>query len=501
MNLRFLLVCLCALALAPTANAGGGMFVGAAEDAARSTDAVHAQTKMSLARLAGLDAIRITSIWSPGRSDPGAHELEVLRTTAAAARLNGIRVIVSVYHKDQRTTPLTPTARAEFASYVAAIAREVPALDDFIIGNEPNLNLFWMPQFNRNGTSASPAAYLRLLADTYDAVKAVAPDANVIGGSVSPRGQDKPNSKRQTHSPTRFIPELGRAYRQSRRTRPIMDAFAFHPYLIPSRLPPTFRFANPRNTTIALSDYDKLAKLLARAFAGTRQPGSTLPIVYDEFGYQSRIPRAKQHAYENLDSWVAADAIDEATQARYYRRALAIAQCQPNVAGMLLFHVSDEIDGRAWQSGVYYADDTPKTSLAPVRTAALAARDGRLARCPADKRVNPLRSVAFPEAGPVTTATTTWSVDVECDRPCSYRVEVVPVVPAPLSPLDRLTRPTSLRTTGIAFGFVPTTATLPSERLPAGVYQYVVRVFELGRPGTAVTRYSDAFSVEQDLAG
>src|SRR5207244_1164956 len=139
---------------------------------------------------------------------------------------------------------------------------------------------------------------------------------------------------------------------------PIMDAFAFHPYLEYSRIAPTFR--HPRSTTVALSDYDKLIKLLGAAFKGTAQPGVKLPIVYDEFGYQTQIPGAKQPVYQNLNTPAARDAVAEATQAAFYKQAIAIAQCQPNVAGMLLFHVTDESDARAWQSGVYYADDTPK---------------------------------------------------------------------------------------------------------------------------------------------
>ncbi len=475
------------------------MFVGAAEDAARSTDPVHAEAKMTLARLAGFDAIRMTSIWSPGRTTPGDHELAVLRNAAAAAQLNGIRIVLSVYHKDQRTTPLTPTARTEFASYVATIAREAPAIGDFIIGNEPNLNLFWMPQFNANGTTASAGAYLKLLVASYDALKAVSPDINVIGGSVSPRGQDKAKSPRQTHSPTRFIPALGKAYRASKRTKPIMDSFAFHPYLIPSKLPPTFRFKNPKNTTIALSDYEKLVKALAIAFDGTAQTGSTLPIVYDEFGYQSKIPPAKESVYEHLHSPAAADAIDEATQAAYYRQALAIAQCQPNVAGMLLFHVSDESDARAWQSGVYYADDTPKTSLAAVRDASLAARDGTLARCNAKKakRVNPLGSVTFSGQRSFGDDNQTWSADLTCDRACRFQARIVAAgAPQLLSPLELLRGATTLAVEGEAPERQQVTVTLPPEPLAAGTYQFVLRVFETGKAGTAVVRYSEPFSVE-----
>jgi hypothetical protein len=495
--LRLLCGCALALTVAPSAAAGPGMFVGAAEDAPRSPDLVHAYAKMELARLAGFDAIRITSIWHPGQTEPNDYERRVLQNVGTAAQLHGIRVIVSVYHRDQRTTPLTPGARTEFASYAASIARDVPAISDFIIGNEPNLNLFWMPQFNRNGTTASAGAYVRLLAQTYDALKAVSPELNVIGGSVSPRGQDKHASPRHTHSPTRFIPEMAKAYRQLKRRTPIMDAFAFHPYLIPSRLPPTFRHAHPRNTTIGLSDYDKLTKALA-SFDRTAQPGSTLPIVYDEFGYQSVIPPHKESLYTHLDTPVARDAISEALQAQYYRQALAIAQCQPNVTGMLLFHVTDEEDARAWQSGVFYADDTPKSSLAPVRQAALAAREGRLARCTAAsaKRVHPLRKVTFAPETSFPEGHTDWRAQLTCDRPCRYSLRIALAEPPELvSALALLTTRKALTTTGAAPPGVASAVTFPAEPLAPGRYQFVLRVFERGRPGTAVLRISEPFTV------
>ena len=51
-----------------------------------------------------------------------------------------------------------------------------------------------------------------------------------------------------------------------------------------------------------------------------------------------------------------------------------MAYCQKNVIGLLMFHVSDEPDLVAWQSGMFYADDTPKASLHAVHDAAMAAR-------------------------------------------------------------------------------------------------------------------------------
>jgi hypothetical protein len=119
--------------------------------------------------------------------------------------------------------------RAQFAAYAAALARRYRSVKDFVVGNEPNANRFWMPQFGRGGRSVAPSAYLALLAATYDALKAVDAEIKVIGGALAARGGDNPRSVRQTHSPTRFIKELGRAYRRSGRTRPVMDAFAHHP--------------------------------------------------------------------------------------------------------------------------------------------------------------------------------------------------------------------------------------------------------------------------------
>ena len=54
-------------------------------------------------------------------------------------------------------------------------------------------------------------------------------------------GTDKRSSARQTHSPAQFILDMGTAYRASKRTKPIMDAFAYHPYMERADLPPTLR--------------------------------------------------------------------------------------------------------------------------------------------------------------------------------------------------------------------------------------------------------------------
>ncbi len=381
-----------ALAVPVVAHASPGMFVGAAEDDAKAPTLVLAKTKMDLAKLAGLDAIRLTAQWRTGQTAPTAADLASLKNAVDAADLDGITVYLSVYPFGSSVTPLTAQARSDFASFAASLARAFPTVHRFIVGNEPNINRFWMPQFGAGGADVAAPAYEALLARTYDALKAVSPTLTVIGGAVSPRGNDSVLSSK--HSPTTFITDLGLAYRRSGRKLPIMDMFALHPYEDNSSVSPSF--AHPRTTTISLADYPKLVVLLAIAFGGTAQTGSTLPIVYDEFGVQSRIPATKAPVYKGNEPR-SGRPVDETTQAEYYAEAVALAACQPTVAGFLIFHVSDESNLDRWQSGLFYADDTPKSSLPSVRRAIQSLRSGGVGTCTnAGARAFAARSLAGP---------------------------------------------------------------------------------------------------------
>src|ERR1044072_979176 len=90
-------VCVTWLVAPGGALAGTAMFVGAAEDQAQSVDPVAAQAQMALAALAGLDAIRMTSIWTPGETEITGNRLAILENAAAAAQLDGIRPVASVF--------------------------------------------------------------------------------------------------------------------------------------------------------------------------------------------------------------------------------------------------------------------------------------------------------------------------------------------------------------------------------------------------------------------
>jgi hypothetical protein len=468
---------LLALAVVPAATAGGPtMSVGATEEVLRQADPALAKAQMDLAKLAGFDSVRVTEIWAPGQTRPTDQKLSELRNVVASARLAAIRPYVSITHFGSRTTPLTAQDRAQFAQFSAALARALPTVRDFIIGNEPNLNRFWLPQFNPDGSNAAAPAYVALLAETYDALKAVSPTINVIGGAISPRGGDRPGTGRDTHSPTKFIPDMGAAYRASGRAKPLMDTFGFHPYTDNSSQPPTFE--HPNTSTVAIADYRKLVGLLGQAFDGTAQAGSTLPILYDEFGIESQIPAEKASLYSGTEPTTTRP-VDERTQADYYRQALALAFCQPNVRGMLMFHIVDEAGLPAWQSGVFYVDGTAKTSLPGVRTAVGFVRRGILARCPG------MQLTVVARLGGQRHTPAGRSFLLTCDIDCNYQARI-----------QRLPAATTVRiVSGRAGGRRSVRVQFPPTLAP-GTYRFSVRLVAPVNPGPVTTLFSAPFRVK-----
>jgi hypothetical protein len=466
--------------LAPgLATAGPGLIVGAVEDDVRASTLVEAEARMTAFRLSGFRAVRITSYWTPGLERPTDDELRILRNVSDAARRNGVRLYVTVMHPGSRTTPLTEEARADFASYAATIVREAPSVEHVIVANEPNLNRFWLPQFGLDGSSAAPAAYLALLAQTYDAIKAVSSAVTVYGPAVSPRGTDRPDGSRPTHSPTTFIQELGTAYRASGRTQPVMDAFAIHVYADNSSVAPTVAH-HPSSTSIGVADYEKLVGLLGAAFDGTGQPGSTLPILYGEYGVESDIPASKASLYTGTEP-TTTKPVTEDVQAAYYRQALSLAFCQPNVIGMLLFLSRDERARATWQSGIHYVDGTPKSSKPAVTRALDRTTGGSIARCPGIAL--PVKTSYLRFGTRSAAKRGAFRASFSCDLDCRYWVR--------LENAD--TRATRLSARGSAVIGELVNADLGRRQLKPGRYRYTLRLVHPVNPAPPTVRRGPTF--------
>ena len=282
-----------------------------------------------------------------------------------AARADGTRIFLSVYQPGSATTPLTAEARAQFASYVAAIVRDVPEIRDIVVGNEPNLNRFWLPQFDEAGNDVAAPAYFALLVGGVRRRQGGRRGRHDLGrrrwrraASTGP-ARAATRTRRRPSSATSARP-TGRAAARSRRSTaspsiPIRRARASRPTVRPT--PPRSRSCSPTTRRSWRRCWRKRSVAACRSSTAS---SASRPL----------IPPAKASLYEGTEP---GKPVDEATQADYYRRAIELASCQKDVVGLLLFHSHDEPALTGFQSGVYYVDGTPKTSLEPVRKAIQAA--------------------------------------------------------------------------------------------------------------------------------
>jgi hypothetical protein len=298
-------------------------------------------------REAGFDTAKVTFPWRPGQWHPGGYGRWYVQRIGRMASL-GQRVVVA-FSGAAEHAPRTPATRQQFCSYVRNVVAELPAVRDVVIWNEVNSPAFWRPQHD------APEQYAALLARCWDLLHAMRPDVNVIS-STAPR-----------HGPLEFLRQLGAAYTASKRTRPLVDTFGHNPY-------PLFASESPAAVHdggyIGQGDYPALIEALEASFDGAPR------IWYLENGFQTTSPvrGALYHGRETES-----EPLRAGDQARQLVEALKLAYCsQPQVGAFFNFQLADERRLGGWQSGLLWANWSPKPSREPVRDAIARIRRGEL---------------------------------------------------------------------------------------------------------------------------
>jgi chitodextrinase len=436
---RFLLAAVAAAPLVVVSSAvssgNPGFVVGFSEDRPKWIGAEAVEPAAEL----GAGAFRLTLQWAPGQTTLSASEAANLDRATAATK--GMQVVLTVYGTSAESAPQDATRREEYCSYVRGVLGRYPAIRDVIVWNEPNKSLFWRPQLDTDGSSAAPAAYEALLAHCYDVLHAAFSNVNVIGLALSPTGNDNAGS----HSPGAFIRGVGEAYRASGRTRPLLDAVAHHVYGVTAAERPWRKHIASK--VLSEGDWNKLMYNLWLAFDGTAQPlpgSSGVGIWYMEGGSQTAIDPGKQAAYTGSENVAVipddaggepespppsetSPAPDQSTQVR---DSIRLAACQPHVRAYFNFLLIDEARLEGWQSGAYWADDTPKDSMPTFRQAISEATTATV-DCDALKGGRPSSDFMPPSAPRDLVATTppgparvdlSWSASNDDASPISYRV-------------------------------------------------------------------------------
>jgi hypothetical protein len=362
----------CVLGALAFAGAASSTTFGVADDAGKYADDSGASFFSMLNDL-GMTENRIAVFWDPANPTTIVDQAFLDRSIPQATK-RGVELMFAIYPLKARGLVDTPNGIELFAQYAAKVAQRYPQVRKIICLNEGNQPRFHQPQFDAAGRGISGAVQERAMAACYDALKAVDPGIDVIAFGLSPRGNDDFDAESNvSHSPVRFLQEVGDAYRASGRTKPIADDVSIHCYPNKNTDSPTVGYAWPK---IGCVNLDRLKQAWWDAFHGTAQPlfreavgsgdGPFVRIFVDEVGYQARIAPDKTRLYNGSEN---VPLVDESTQGSYYAQLIALMACDPDVALLNFFHAVDEPSLAAWQSGIVLPDGTRRASYDTVKAA------------------------------------------------------------------------------------------------------------------------------------
>ena len=337
---------------------------------------------MTILRLAGFRAVRITSIWQPGlRRRPATASCRCCENVEAAAQLSGIRVYVSVFHAGSRTTPLTRRDQADFARYAARDRPRVPA----VRRRDRRQRAEHQPLLAatvRPGRRERRRADVPLAARRRPTTRSRLPTPAYGSGAARSRraaatapGPPATRTRRRSSSL-----DLGAAYRASGRQTPIMDGLAIHPYGENSSIPPSSRTRATRRsgspTTRSSSACSRRPSTGARSRA--RRCRSSTPSTASSRRSRTASGRSTRAASRRRPGPSTRRSRPRTTRRRWSSRSASRTS-----TGFFVFHTHRR-DSRSTAGS--RASSTPtgrrRRATGSVRDALARARGGSIARCP-----------------------------------------------------------------------------------------------------------------------
>ena len=211
-----------------------------------------------------------------------------------------------------------PNASA-FGEFMTAVGRHYGSkVSLFSIWNEPNHPAFLLPQWNKNGTPASPRIYRGLFQAAYTGLRAAGiAKPKVLFGETAPTGFDtvsvhREGSRALLHdvAPLLFLRSalcLSPSYRRAGSCGSLPIAgYAHHAYTLPAGP----RYVPPMRDDVMIGVLSRLSRALDRAARAHAIPGHT-QIYLTEFGVQSKpnkqlgVPVAVQAEFDAMAEHIA----------------------------------------------------------------------------------------------------------------------------------------------------------------------------------------------------
>lgn len=339
----------------------------------------------------GVKALRIELYWfqvapSPASAtkpafeatNPGAYPWGEYDALIGEAHRLGWKVLLTVTSpvprwatSNKKAPYVTKPDPKSFEEFMTAVGRHFgpsgpfgSTVSLFSIWNEPNHPAFLQPQWNTNGTAASPRVYRALYQAGYAGLQAAGfAKPPVLFGETAPTGYDKVNYKREKArallhdvAPLLFLREalcLNKSYRKSGSCTPLTTVgYAHHAYTTAAG--PLYKPKEKDDVTIGV--LSRLSSALGKA-AAAHGFSSNVPMYLTEFGVQS-----KPNRYLG---------VSVAQQAEYDAIAEKIAWSNSRVAAFSQYLLKDDpLGGKpgasvnggtiGFQTGLEYISGAPK---------------------------------------------------------------------------------------------------------------------------------------------
>jgi len=368
-SLRFPLLAgvLAALLLALPAGAGASQSQTTYFEAGSSLLETRDQNKVfSQMQTLGVKALRVELSWASvvpsaasatkpagvDMTNPGSYNWSLYASALARAQSLGWPVLLTLtspvprWATSNKKAPYTtrPDQR-DFQEFMTAVGRQFGSqVAIWSIWNEPNHPAFLMPQWNSNGTPASPRIYRGLFQSGYAGLQAAGlTHPKVLFGETAPTGFDKVNRRREGSraflhdvAPLAFLREalcLNARYRRAGSCGKLqMSGVAHHAYT--KAVNP--HWVSAKRDDVTIGSLSRLSGALDKAARAGAIPGH-LPIYLTEFGVQS---------FPNRELGVSVS-----KQAEYDAIAEHIAWSNPRVAAFSQYLLKDDpLGGRPGSS-------------------------------------------------------------------------------------------------------------------------------------------------------
>ncbi len=375
------------VSIAPVSAAAGKFLRGFSDPIYQEGSALQRQQWLQRSAEVGTDVIRIDVVWSrvarsqpANPSDPGdpAYDFAKVDEAVRGAAAHGFRILLTFQYapswaegsnRDPRAAAGTwkpePDALGQFAeavagrysgSYSPGLAQPaLPAVSYIEPWNEPNLPNFLNPQWKGKKATkpASPGNYREMLNAAYEGAHRANAQVNVVGGSTAPYGDDPGEGARIR--PLRFFRKLlclhvkrGKLKGDRCKVKAKMDLLSHHP--ITTSGGPRRSAISPDD--VAISDFKNLVEVLRAAErAKTIRPKGRRQAWATEIWWETDPPDKAEWAFP----------VDKV--ARWVPEALHLLRKQGASAAIWLQIVDTPVspDGfSAYQTGLYYADGSPK---------------------------------------------------------------------------------------------------------------------------------------------